>query len=61
MTYDEKLQWGQLLKKESVEKFKSDDIIEAKECFIKGLSFLKTMDPKKEEEKEGADLYLTTL
>ncbi len=61
MTYDEKLQWGQLLKKEGVEKFKSNDIIGAKECFIKALSFLKTMDPEKEEEKEGVDLYLTTL
>jgi cyclophilin family peptidyl-prolyl cis-trans isomerase/FKBP-type peptidyl-prolyl cis-trans isomerase len=61
MTYEEKLQWGKLLKREGVEKFKSDDIIGAKECFIKALSFLKTMDPKKEEEKEGVDLYLTTL
>ena len=33
MTYEEKLQWGQLLKKEGVEKFKSNDITGAKECF----------------------------
>ena len=61
LTYEEKLQWGQLLKKEGVEKFKADDLIGAKDCFMKALNFLKTMDPKKEEEKEGVDLYLTTL
>lgn len=61
MTYEEKLQWGKLLKKEGVDKFKSNDILGAKECFIKALSFLKKMDPEKEEEKEGVDLYLTLL
>ena len=61
MTYEEKLQWGKLLKKEGVDKFKSNDILGAKECFIKALSFLKKMDPKNEEEKEGVDLYLTLL
>ncbi len=61
MTYEEKLHWGKLLKAEGVEKFKSGDISSAKECFLKALSFLKLMDINKEEEKEGVDLYLTTL
>ena len=61
LTYEEKLQWGKLLKKEGVDKFKANDILGAKECFIKALSFLKKMDPEKEEEKEGVDLYLTLL
>ena len=61
LTYEEKLQWGKLLKKEGVDKFKANDIMGAKECFIKALSFLKKMDPEKEEEKEGVELYLTLL
>ena len=61
LSYEEKLQWGQLLKKEGVEKFKANEISEAKKCFINALTFLKNMDPKKEEEKEGVDLFLTIL
>ena len=61
MTYEEKLQWGRLLKKEGAEKFISGDIMGAKECFVKALTFLKTMDPNKEEEAEGVDLYLKIL
>ena len=61
MSYEEKLQWGSLLKKEGVEKFKSNEITHAKECFIKALSFLRKMDPNNEKEKEGVELYLTLL
>ena len=61
MTYEEKLHWGKLLKAEGVEKFKKDDIKGANECFLKALSFLKKLDPKKEEEKEGVDLFLTII
>ena len=61
LTYDEKIQWGQLLKQNGVQKFKENDISGAREYFIKALSFLKTMDPKKEEEKEGVDLFLTII
>ena len=61
LTYGEKLQWGKLLKQNGVEKFKENDIPAARECFVKALSFLKTMNPEKEEEKEGVDLFLTIL
>ena len=61
MTYDEKLHWGKLLKSDGVQKFKSGDITNAKECFLKALSFLKSVDINKEEEKEGVELYLTTI
>ena len=61
MTYEEKIQWGKLLKSEGVSKFKSNDIPGAKECFLKTIPFLKTMDINKEEEKEGVELYLTVL
>ena len=61
LTYAEKLQWGKLLKQNGVEKFKENDIPAARECFVKALSFLKTMNPEKEEEKEGVDLFLTIL
>ena len=61
MTYEEKLQWGKLLKSEGVTKFKANDITAAKECFLKSLQFMKTMDPSKEEQKEGVDLFLTIL
>ena len=61
MTYEEKLQWGKLLKAEGVEKFKKDDIIGARECFMKALPFLKKIDPKNEEEKEGVDLFLAII
>ena len=43
MSYEEKMQWGKLLKSEGVSKFKANDILGAKECFIKALSFLKKM------------------
>ena len=61
LSYEEKLQWGQLLKKEGVEKFKANEISEAKKCFLNALTFLRNMDPKKDEEKEGVDLFLTVL
>ena len=61
MSYEEKIQWGKLLKSEGVSKFKSNDITGAKECFLKALPFLKTFDITKEEEKEGVELYLTIL
>ena len=61
LTYEEKLQWGKLLKQNGVEKFKENDISEAKKCFLNALSFLKTMNPEKEEEKEGVDLFLSIL
>ena len=61
LTYEEKMQWGKLLKQNGVEKFKENDISGAREYFIKALSFLKTMDPKKEEEKEGVELFLTII
>ena len=61
MTYEEKLHWGKILKAEGVEKFKKDDIIGAKECFLKALPFLKNIDPKKEEEKEGVNLFLAII
>ena len=61
LTYKEKLQWGKLLKQNGVEKFKENDISEAKKFFLKALSFLKTLNPEKEEEKEGLDLFLTIL
>ena len=32
LSYEEKLQWGQLLKKEGVEKFKANEISEAKKA-----------------------------
>ena len=61
LTYEEKLQWGKLLKQNGVEKFKENDISEAKKCFLNALTFLKSMNPEKEEEKEGVDLLLTIL
>ena len=61
LTYEEKMQWGKLLKQNGVEKFKENDISGAREYFIKALSFLKTMDPKKEEEKEGVELFLAII
>ena len=61
LTYEEKLQWGKLLKQNGVEKFKDNDIQEAKKCFLNALTFLKSMNPEKEEEKEGVDLLLTIL
>ena len=61
LTYEEKIQWGTLLKQNGVQKFKENDISGAKDYFIKALNFLKTMDPKKEEEKEGVDLLLTIV
>ena len=61
LTYEEKLQWGKLLKQNGVEKFKDNDIQEAKICFLNALTFLKSMNPEKEEEKEGVDLLLTIL
>ena len=61
LTYEEKLQWGRLLKQNGVQKFKENDISSARDYFVKALSFLKTMDPKKEEEKEGVELFLTIL
>jgi cyclophilin family peptidyl-prolyl cis-trans isomerase/FKBP-type peptidyl-prolyl cis-trans isomerase len=61
LTYSEKLQWGKLLKQEGVNKFKENNISGAKEDFIKALSFLNTMNPEKEEEKEGVELLLTIL
>ena len=61
LTYEEKIQWGTLLKQNGVQKFKENDISGAREFFIKALNFLKTMDPKKEEEKEGVDLLLTIV
>ena len=61
LTYGEKIQWGKLLKQNGVEKFKENDIPGARDCFVKALSFLKTMNPEKEEEKEGVDLFLTIL
>ena len=61
LTYEEKMQWGKLLKQNGVEKFKENDISGAREYFIKALSFLKTMDPKKEEEKEGVELFSTII
>ena len=61
MTYDKKLQLGKLLKSEGVSKFKSNDIMGAKECFLKSFPFLKTIDINKVEEKEGVELYLTIL
>ena len=61
LTYEEKLQWGKLLKKNGVDKFKENDIQGARECFVKALSFLRYMSPQKEEEKEGIDLFLAIL
>ena len=61
MTYEEKLQWGKLLKVDGVQKFNEGNYSEAKERFLKALTFLKSMDPTKEEQKEGVDLYLTIL
>ena len=61
MSYEEKMQWGKLLKSEGVSKFKANDISGAKECFLKTIPFLKTMDVNKEEEREGVELYLTIL
>ena len=61
LTYEEKLQWGKLLKQDGIQKFKEKNISGAKESFIKALSFLKTINTEKEEEKEGVDLFLTIL